>query len=543
LNSVRDLEAHTSEVVTNSRITLANREEEIDRVHRNEVQRLNEELHEMRSRYLSVAQQWEDLSRTSLLTTETLEERHRHSMNAIAEENDSLVSAIRQAHNETLAEVEERCQTRIAKYQQELEFEMRASVKHQLRQSNLEFARYRNEVAETLQKLNSATLSLETQCREMIDNLEVSHRNDLVHLRNECSVRIREEVSLELEKRLDEVTSSQQRSLAAHQQNLSKALLDRQREHDHEIEVLKATYNERVATLERLIQENQEQHSVDTENIAKGIKEFERLSAHASGLESGNTSLGEQLQRMVRNAALGCTSTEMREREALEECFASNHESLIQMKNFQCGQLLALQSEAKRVKSFEESRLQELTSQLVKESAIAVSEMQQEARRSSRLETRAVALKGLRLLRASAARHAAHQLFSAWRRWTLIKGFREDYKSLRTHCENAEEENSHLRHLIARALEERRARVVEAASPVTVVSPLSDVPSVNRSSPSPTRIAEQMIGFSSHVNSSIERSGTTFAAVDAIVAQVDELIEKGKRLRANNRAEPKTESF
>jgi hypothetical protein len=547
LNSVRDLEAHTSEVVTNSRITLASREEEIDRAHRNEVQRLNEELHEMRSRYLSVAQRWEDLSRTSLLATETLEERHRHSMSAIAEENDSLVTAIRQAHNETLAEVEKRCQSRIAKYQQELEFEMRASVKHQLRvqqdQSNLEFARYRNEVAETLQKLNSATLSLETQCREMIDNLEVSHRNDLVHLRSECSIRIREEVSLELEKRLDEVTSSQQRSLAAHQQNLSKALLDRQREHDHEIEVLKATYNERVATLERQIQENEEQHSVDTENMAKSIKEFERLSAYVSGLENGNTSLGEQLQRMVRNAALGCMSTEKRQRDALEECFASNHESLVQMKTFQCGQLLALQAEAKRMKSFEESRLQELTSQLVKESAIAVSEMQQEARRSSRLETRAVALKGLRLLRASAAHHAAHQLFSAWRRWTLIKGFRDDYKSLRTHCENTEEENSHLRHLIARALEERRAKVVDTASPVTIVSPLSDVPSVNHSSPSPTRIAEQMIGFSSHVNSSIERSGTTFAAVDAIVAQVDELIEKGKRLRASNRAEPKTESF
>ncbi|CUG92874.1 Hypothetical protein, putative [Bodo saltans] len=547
LTRVHDLEAHATGVAANARIALAIREEEINREHRKDLQGLNDELHEMRSRYLLATQRFEELSRASLASTEALEERFRKLLNSVAEEHSVELASARRLHGEALDEVEKRCLRRLAQNKDDLELEMKTSTKHQLRlqqdQSNLEFARYRNEVAETLQRLSSATQSLEVQCRNTIENLEVSHRSDLDHLRSECSIRIREEVNLELEKRLEEVTSAQQRSLTAHQQTVSRTIIDRQLEHDREIELLHTAHSESVATWERLVEEERKQHARENDRleqlVAKGVLELAECEKRLCDITVQHLEDTKRKEsHFVTNTITACIAAEVHERHMIEGCFYSTHVSTIQAFRSQGEQFAML---AAQENTMAESKLAELTSQLVRESALAVTELQEEMYRKSRQTKLTSAMTSLHLIRTNAAHHHAHQSFGAWRLWTMIEGFRKDYASLRTSFENSSLENSHLRHLIARALEERRAPL-ETHSPLTVISPLSEAHSANRISPSPTSIAEQMIGFSSHVNSSIERSDTTVAAVSAIVAQVDELIDKGKRMRAT-RTDAKTESF
>lgn len=533
---VNRLELHAANVASTARITLANREAEMDEAHRNEVQRLVAEIDVMRSRYLDIVQQLDMRSRESLQGIDDLEERHRRALEKVSEKHFEDLSAARKLHSESLDAMERECRERIAQNNRALELDMKATtlrhkqiVEEKLQISQRELELHRSETLETLQKMVGSVQSLEEQHRQMIHNVESSHRHDMEHLRGECQIRIREEVSMEIEQRLEAITNAQQRTLLNNQYNIEKRLSDRQHEHDAAIEGLKDEHKAEMCS-----------NSVRFRLEIERIKEETKLSLqHLSILESFSSLarclLEEEYARNVISEAFESCQCIFGEVLGCHSAYASAHESVVAQHA----------AELERVHQTNEGHVQILTDQLVRESASAIKEADDLA--TVKLRKLQVVIAQQALL--ARANQAAQHFFSNWRIWALISGFRVDYRSLRTDFEECQAENVRLRHIIAKVLEEQRAISQfspNSTSPITVVSPLSDAqPSSihRRTSPSPSRVAEAMVGFSSNVNASLARSGETFATVDAIVAEVDNLIETGRRLRTASRQEEKTQSF
>jgi hypothetical protein len=243
------------------------------------------------------------------------------------------------------------------------------------------------------------------------------------------------------------------------------------------------------------------------------------------------------------------------------------------------------EEELRALHTAHDENLRQLTNDLLEESQRSIASVARGSKRST--QTHVVT----KLLPVYTRQIALQRFYGQWRRWTLLEAFREDYRKVSQERDEEREECTRLRGLIARALQGYRiphtgsydassnpnrstpeplpgsvatrhggstdsSVIVSSTSPPSVgaVSPMSQqidevsprvqdarggsgtrssrTPrSSDRATPSPSRVAGEMLNFSGRVNSLMEWGDANVDATEKLVAEVQELIRRGHQLR------------
>lgn len=372
--------------------------------------------------------------------------------------------------------------------------------------------------------------NVELNHRAAIAALESSHRQEFELLQSHCRTRLREELAVELENRLEALTLSKQEASVEARRVFEERLDELRLEHANQLKTA-------CAAVERLSSErlSAEIDYVLRQSTAKVTAEQSRALQNICELEEGCRTIMLQLERhtFVQLKYFSRLISEHTEqvRETHEQVALKTSLALRVAEDKWNVERATLENHYKS----ESAALIEIHKRELRNATDKVMEVKigsSAARRSLLKKSTNVVLLLLDALRRA-------YFFDVWRRWNLLRAFRSDYQLMKRNFEVQYDENVKLRIVVARALEEqRRNHRSPSLGKEFALSPLSDSSPPLRTS---SDVANSVLLFSSRVNDSYARRDAAVKSSDALVAEFDELLRRSKH--STEATEVKTESF